>query len=347
MKILYCLILFMLLIGATGCAVLQAVPSDQNTSEEISIPTAPATGEVNDFPEGLLEEIEKDPELSMIYKYYPGVFLESPLPQTHPLPISYEIRSAPLQYEGECIVGNIGKIKQGKLICTIRNAYLVNSEAQLENPDGVVLRDQFLHYWDENGRQECLYQDLVNEDGSYKRGMVMLVLDMTVTSENAHNWTSSDLLKHSDGYVGTIGMDSNPYAFRAPGPAIRDVHQGYNSYCLEPNYEEFTNTVPIYEAQYQMIYFSRAREFTSQLSNWCTICVEPGESIDYSVGYVFIPEENGGEVNLDTLYLEARECYYQDRFLGELRTRLNGDFFPDHAMFAHLECPPVKTKGEG
>lgn len=337
-KVLLCVLLCMCILFA-GCTVHDAQETETSDEAASSAPTKelkPAETSVETKEISNTEDAPEDPVMERFHKVYWFLEYQSPLPETLDLPITMEMRALTEDERDSGMMGEHGTLDKGKLVFSITDMYLIDSATKLQNPNGVVVDDMCM----EKGTTSVTYRELVKEDGSYGGGMVMLMMDVTVTSEGAYNWTSDQIVVGEDGFSRPAGENPDPFCFDLGDvflPQIVDVHRGYLGYIPEIIEDD---VLGVNRDRCSMCYFSEAYKAPSG-REW-DFYLKPGETMTFSVGFPVIPEESGGTINLDTLYLEMYDLFLNDRQLGFEEIQVGDKTITDHAFVTHI--PELRLK---
>lgn len=111
----------------------------------------------------------------------------------------------------ECTPGDFGAryLVSGKLIYTVTGARAVSDRAGI--PEGAFQKsaDDVLMFPNGEG-VEYRYPDFIQEDGSFIDGAYLILVDMTVESQDAANLTAAEVDEN-----GVKGKYDSPYIFRA------------------------------------------------------------------------------------------------------------------------------------
>lgn len=208
--------------------------------------------------------------------------------------------------------GEVSRLKSGRLNYTITDARLVSSTEALANINGFRSDASVCFYGDsyEHCDLTLRYPDFILQDGSFYEGVHLLVLDITVTSEDAAAYTRRDL--DEDGYP--LGPYDDPSLFRADGILyLQDTHID-SIVRTDPDGTEYS-TGP---ACWVIDYYSRMNE---RAENYMVFRLMPGESISFQIGFLVVDINDGGEMDLNTLCL----------------TQVAGD---PEAFITHLDLKP-------
>lgn len=195
-------------------------------------------------------------------------------------------------------------MKSGKFVFTLANPRLISHMSDL--PDEPVKNAGFTEATgftfalppddpertDHNTHKNIYYPDFVREDGSFLDGAYLLLLDITVESQDAVNFTTMD--KDEGGLP--MGLYSDPYVFRTESI----VNAGVAG-------DEQEDPVPCTF----LFYYSG---FGSCSENDLAFRVEPGESITFTIGFPISDIRHGGIFDLNKISLysqnsaESRLC---------------------------------------
>lgn len=195
-------------------------------------------------------------------------------------------------------------LKSGKFVFTLANPRLISYMSDL--PDEPVKNAGFTEATgftfalppddpertDHNTHKNIYYPDFVQEDGSFLDGAYLLLLDITVESQDAVNFTKMD--KDEGGLP--MGLYSDPYVFRTESI----VNAGVAG-------DEQEDPVPCTF----LFYYSG---FGSCSENDLAFRVEPGESITFTIGFPISDIRHGGIFDLNKISLysqnsaESRIC---------------------------------------
>lgn len=204
-----------------------------------------------------------------------------------------DVESLPIAVEYEYLdrTRGVRYLKSGKLIYTITDICLVNNIAEIPNAEE-GFSDAIAAFVGEeykNGALDLPYPDFVLEDGSFIPGAYLLVLDITVTSENAVNYTVHDL--DEDGYP--KGRYEDPYIFRADGIFFLEDSSEVSTYAEEEG-------KLFIDRSWGIDYFS---ERNKRPESHMAFRLMPAEELSYKVGFMVTDARQGGYMNFDTLYL--------------------------------------------
>lgn len=156
-------------------------------------------------------------------------------------------------------------IESGKLMFTVSNPRVTK-----KCPETGEFYGADLWFLDET---ECDYPTCVNADGTFIDGVYMILLDVTVTSDNAVCYTSD----YYDPETGYSGQFDDPYLFSA---------QSIGYFCdIEKKDSAITN------------YFSEAKVYEDSgnpNSNPFLFRILPGETLNFVIGCVLTEKSSGG-----------------------------------------------------
>lgn len=193
----------------------------------------------------------------------------------------------------------------GKLTYTISNARIIENASQFENLDGLF--DSIVPIYDHDGEHIYKYDSdrwpsFILDDGSFVDGMQVILVDVKVHSDDAHMRT----VKDTDENGLYAGNYDDPYVFRADGiPNLVDLsgkvantdsaslfsdEVGYGSYkTWNPGYFSKSGDRPEHRAAYYLM---------------------PGETIEYTVGYLIGNKNDGSDYNISNLHLTVNFAKY-------------------------------------
>lgn len=159
----------------------------------------------------------------------------------------------------------------GYLLYTITSARVATSVEEMQcSPDG-FLRDTYLTL-DQNGNWEQLDTPThIQEDGTFVEGYYVILVDITVENHDAARRTDLP------------GYYEDPYLFRADGLLfLADMEAERGDY---PN------------ANYSYDYLDYFSQKDSYPEHPCVFRLEPGETIDFTVGFLLDSEAYGGTID--------------------------------------------------
>lgn len=172
-------------------------------------------------------------------------------------------------------------IRQGRLVFNITKFWIVDNVAEFPEAD-CIPEGEYVSYcvYDENGMGVPMhYPECVQDDGSFAEGVYMVMVEFTVTSENAENWTTSDYFEKNGDRV-PRGSYADPYIF---GMGMHGLLWAGDD-C----------------ASSRMAYFSHLNESKNLWSY--TFRIEPGQTRTMVVGYfVNIDDSTGEPYDVDEL----------------------------------------------
>ena len=167
-------------------------------------------------------------------------------------------------------------IRQGRLVFNITKFWIVNNVAEFPEEDRIPV-GEYVSYcvYDENGMGVPMYYpECVQDDGSFAEGTYMVMVEFTVTSENAENWTTSDYFEKKNGDRVPRGSYEDPYIYEMG--MLGQLWAGKE--C----------------ASSRIAYFSHLNEVSH--SPWSyTFRIEPGATRTMVVGYFIHINDSTGE----------------------------------------------------
>lgn len=167
-------------------------------------------------------------------------------------------------------------IKQGRLVFNITKFWTVDNVAEFPEQDRIPVGD-YVSYciYDENGMGVPIcYPECVQDDGSFAEGAYMVMVEFTVTSENAENWTTSDYFEKKNGDQVPRGAYEDPYIYEMGMLGLLWAGE----VC----------------ASTRVAYFSHLNEVSH--SPWSyAFRIEPGETRTMVVGYFINIDDSTGE----------------------------------------------------
>ena len=168
-------------------------------------------------------------------------------------------------------------LKSGKLVCTFHGIRLSDDISELSNPEG--FRSDAAIFCVDN----LSYPEFIQEDGQFVPGVYLLLVNITVTSDGAVSNTRRD----RDSMGNPLGQFDDPYLFRSDDLVfVVDLAPELTS-------RGFIGT-------YAMAYFS---DMNRRAEHPVVFRLEPGESIDVTVGFLVSDIQQGGDTYFDSLYL--------------------------------------------
>ena len=115
---------------------------------------------------------------------------------------------------------------------TINRSWIVTNDADFPEEDRI--RSDYQRYtiytqYHEDGSQEDYWypQELVQDDGSFVGGAYFVMVELTLTSEDAENWTREDSYETTGG----MGAWSDPYIFDTIGGVWYPDHPSEDTSC--------------------------------------------------------------------------------------------------------------------
>ena len=124
----------------------------------------------------------------------------------------------------------------GSILHQINRIRIVSKAKDIPESGGFKEYDPVCIY-DRNGKETTWqYPDFIGNDGSFSDGIRILLIDITVTSNNAVNWTINDL--DDDG--NPLGLYDDPYVFRLDGSYILETESNDKEYPFSWNWSYFS-----------------------------------------------------------------------------------------------------------
>ena len=185
--------------------------------------------------------------------------------------------------------------KGGQLIYTLSHPRLVDNNLEfVENGiiDGSVEVDEAEGMPYTEGWNGYRYPDFVYPDGHFVKGVHYLLIDVSVESNDAEAYTSSEL--DSEGYP--LGIFDDPYAFSPPALTLGNTADfvpeqveeiAADSQWRVVNPDECTRMVAI-------DYFSRRSELSDEPNEALFFKVTPGETLSFTIGFPVTDRASGG-----------------------------------------------------
>lgn len=197
-------------------------------------------------------------------------------------------QSAELGSEVECATGDFAS---GKLIYTATNVSIVTNKTSLPL-DGGFTDDAALNFYlgedkaeyDPGKEISYRYPNITDENGDFVEGGYLVLVDFHVRSDDAKSYTTSDL--DSSGYP--MGMFDDPYLF-TPTPILVDLSKWTDEYYAGTAYQYFS----LKDEEHEV-------EFAPGHSVYC-FRLEPGENIDFTLGWLVTDEQHNGLVDVSKL----------------------------------------------
>lgn len=160
-------------------------------------------------------------------------------------------------------------LASGELRCTITNAYAVTKQADIPSMD-CLYPEEFLSLNEENEWETLEVPEFIQGNGQFAEGYYLILVDVHVESYDAVRLTTKDV--DSAGYP--LGEFDDPYMFRAlSGLFLIDPTNPNNT---EDNYRGLANES----------YYSGFRKDLIAQHMHAVFRLKPGETIDYTIGYV-------------------------------------------------------------
>lgn len=180
-------------------------------------------------------------------------------------------------------------LKSGRLLCTVNGIRLAHSTSELPETGG---------FWEEASVSVCPSQDpanfqdltlkegtLIQEDGQFYPGVYLLLVDLTITSDHAEAYTRRD----RDSMGNSRGQYDDPYVFRM------DI------------LVELEDRSP--DVLAGLRFWNRTLDYSSAMNQRAehprAFRLEPGQSVEMSMGFFVSDSNQGGVSNFDCLYLTA------------------------------------------
>lgn len=188
---------------------------------------------------------------------------------TESFPVSYTIEP-PWHY-----------LRTGKLTCTVHGVRLTDTVTGLDNPEG-IRGDAGIF----SGGESLKYPEFIGEDGEhFVPGVYLLLVDVTVKSDGAESFTRRDL----DNLGNPMGQFDDPYLFRSD-----------DLICLVDLGPRVSSAGLPGSGGNDMDYFSGLNR---RGEHPVVFRLEPGESIDLTIGFLVSDAQQGGDNEFDWLYL--------------------------------------------
>lgn len=197
-------------------------------------------------------------------------------------------QSAELGSEVECANGDFAS---GKLIYTAINVSIVTNKTGIPLDGGFTDDAAFNFYLGEDKAEYdpgkeigYRYPNITDENGAFVEGGYLVLVDFHVQSDDAKSYTTSDL--DSEGYP--MGMFDDPYLF-TPAPILVDLSKLTDEYYAGAVYQYFSLKDE-----------GHVVEFAPGHSVYC-FRLEPGENIDFTLGWLVTDEQYNGLVDVSKL----------------------------------------------
>ncbi len=129
--------------------------------------------------------------------------------------VEYKDDAIPFKFEYTTAYDNL---RNGRLIFTIDKSWVVTNVADIPEEGGIRTDRNYIMIYDDfrgPGEKQIAYwypEDVVLEDGSFVKGTYFVMIQMTVTSEDAENWTNEDIGPNG----GAKSWWPDPYIFEIP-----------------------------------------------------------------------------------------------------------------------------------
>lgn len=200
-------------------------------------------------------------------------------------------QSVELGSEVECAPGYFAS---GKLIYTATNVSIVTDKIDIPLDGGFTDDAAFNFYLGEDEAEydpgkdiSYRYPNITDENGAFVEGGYLVLVDFHVQSDDAKSYTTSDL--DSEGYP--MGMFDDPYLF-TPTPVLVDLSKLTDEYYAGTPYQYFS----LRDEEHEV-------EFEPGHSLYC-FRLEPGESIDFTLGWLVTDEQYNGLVDVSKLAID-------------------------------------------
>lgn len=178
-----------------------------------------------------------------------------------------------------------GDLVSGKLLYTVTGARVITSQADI--PEGGFDSEAYASFYPSAGQQiMCYYPDFIQADGSFMDGIYLVLVDMTVESQDATNKTSAD----ADENGNFRGKFDTPYIFRADS----------FFYLIDSSKDARKTSESMAATAYQISFFSL---FKQRDEHRFAFELLPGESKSFTIGYLVGDCYTGRPTNLADLAL--------------------------------------------
>ena len=189
-------------------------------------------------------------------------------------------------------------MKSGELLLTISNARVINNATEIEDLDG--LYDSIVPVYDQAG--EHIYKhnsnrwpSFIEENGDFVDGVHLILIDVSVQSIDAHMRTIYDADENGL-YAGSY---ADPYILRSDHTiGLADLSGKVKNTDVASVFSDGAG-LGSYKTWYQA-YFSKSGDRSEHPAAYY---LEPGESIEYTVGYLIGNRSDGTDYDLSELYL--------------------------------------------
>lgn len=198
-------------------------------------------------------------------------------------------------------------MKSGKLILTVSNARAVNNASEIEYLDG--LYDSVVPVYDQAG--ENIYKfnserwpSFIRENGDFVDGVHLILIDVKVQSIDAHMRTIYD----ADENGLNAGKYEDPYVLRSDHLVSLADLSGKISNTDAASVFASAMGQGSFKTWYQA-YFSKSGDRPEHPAAYYLM---PGETIEYTIGYLIGNNSDGTARNLDNLYLTIDFAKYSE-----------------------------------
>lgn len=196
-------------------------------------------------------------------------------------------------------------MKSGKLVLTISNPRVINNATEIENLNGLF--DSIVPVYDQAGEHiykhnSSRWPSFIQENGNFVDGVHLILIDVSVQSIDAHMRTIYDTDENGL-YAGSY---ADPYILRSDQTiGLADLSGKVNNSDAASVFSDGAG-LGTYKTWYQA-YFSRSGECSEHPAAYY---LEPGESIEYTVGYLIGNRSDGSDYDLSELYLTVDFAKY-------------------------------------
>lgn len=174
---------------------------------------------------------------------------------------------------------DLSVFKSGELIYTVSNPRLINRESDI--PAGSFVSDAYTILPKTKDDRAVFYPDFINDDGEFTSGVYLLLIDVSVYSDDAIAYTKNDL--DFEGFPKSLYDD--PFFFRAD-PII--------NLCSTSQYIEGVSQY------YSMAFYSLMSQSEVHPMGFH---IEPRETIIFTVGFLVDDARFGGRMDLANISL--------------------------------------------
>lgn len=199
-------------------------------------------------------------------------------------------------------------IKSGSLYCSFSNARFIDNLDNLPVSGNQYFRGGQSLYFINDGKTTKVDVDdsyFSNQDGMLYDGCYLLLVDVTITSNNATEWISSEMHTHSDGAKVPAGDYTDPYLFRIDAiVSLSDtsIPTINNDGAVKPD-----------------SYYTRSINYFSIMGkeeeNPILFRVEPGDEISFTIGFLVGDNRRGGQNDLSSLVLSDYDGGFEGDFI--------------------------------